>query len=106
MNRLHIIPERTDRYRCKDCGLPYDRHGVDTLFPDFQWAEIAAPDTPGSLALGSGLLLCGSCIAKRAAARRYIAIHAFLIDRETPPEYSCTHCGCPWTGPIYRGEQH
>ena len=91
-----IIPENLQRYLCRDCGSPYDQHGVDVRFPDFQWAEIASPDYPGNMGLGSGLLLCGTCIARRAVKRGFIGIQAILIDRESPPEWTCEHCGCPW----------
>lgn len=55
---------------CRECGLPYEDLGLDITLPDDQWLMIH-PEGGG--------ILCGSCIAKRAAfLPRAIALRAYI----------------------------
>src|SRR3990167_1795064 len=45
---------------CEDCGLPYDKFGLDTTLPDDQWLMIHPS--------GEGGVLCATCIARRGHA--------------------------------------
>ena len=55
---------------CRECGLPYEEHGLDITLPDEQWLMIHPQD---------GGVLCGTCIAKRAERLpRAIAIRAYI----------------------------
>ena len=46
--------------RCLDCGLPYEEHGLDLCLPLDQWSAITGED-------GIYIILCGTCISRRAA---------------------------------------
>lgn len=57
---------------CEDCGAPYETMGLDIVLPDDQW-EMICPGRDG------GGILCGSCIAKRAAILPCATvIHAYI----------------------------
>lgn len=43
---------------CMDCRMPYHQHGLDITLSDAQWRLIH---------VSSGGLLCGRCLARRAA---------------------------------------
>lgn len=78
---LHITPPTEAKAVCLDCGLDYGQFGLDVLLPRWQWLEIH-PDENG--------LLCGRCIAVRAARiHGSVAIHA-TIGVKTPP--TCPSC--------------
>ena len=46
----------TNAPTCSDCGLSYDKIGVDLVLPDQQWSKLAP----------EGGVLCANCICKRA----------------------------------------
>lgn len=46
------------KVRCCDCGAIYEEMGLDITLPDDQWRKITRDGCN---------ILCGSCIAKRAA---------------------------------------
>lgn len=58
---------------CGECGVPYETLGLDIVLPDDQWLMIF-PDYEEA-----GGILCGSCIAKRAAMLPHATvIHAYI----------------------------
>ena len=42
---------------CDDCGLEYEKFGLDLTLPDLQWKELTKD---------GATLLCANCICKRA----------------------------------------
>lgn len=54
---------------CYDCGLPYEKQGIDIVFEPADWLEIF-PEKCG--------VLCGICIARRAEKLPFVSIKARL----------------------------
>ena len=66
---------------CKDCGLPYDDFGLDTVLSRLQWSTIF----PGH-EKEMGIVLCANCMVKRASRFDSIIVaHMFFETRIDPP---------------------
>ncbi len=64
---------------CKDCGLPYDDFGLDTVLSRLQWSTVSDEIED---------ILCANCMVKRASKfNNVIVTHMFFETRiDTPPE--------------------
>ena len=59
---------------CKDCGLPYDDFGLDTVLPNLQWSTIS-PEHETEM----DIILCANCMVKRASKfDNVIVAHMFF----------------------------
>lgn len=77
---------------CKDCGLPYEDFGLDTVLPEEFWIPIS-PQGEGE---GNGIL-CANCIVKRLSKIEHvIAVYAIPMyseyDENDEPIDLPTHC--------------
>lgn len=61
---------------CKDCGLPYDDFGLDTVLSRLQWSTISDEKED---------VLCANCMVKRASKfDNVIVAHMFFETRLDP----------------------
>ena len=56
----------SDVIRCRDCGLPYDKFGIDTFLPREQWVSILKPEEK-EIYSKTHIVLCANCMVKRGS---------------------------------------
>jgi len=68
----HTGTEGQENPTCEDCGLPYQKFGIDTTLPNEQWLMIHPESKEG--------LLCTNCIVNRASHLPGIIVSRMVFE--------------------------